>query len=188
MVSTVTVCKEPFPKQKSSDTKIANYVVIRLPWIGNVSKNFKSEISAAILKACPTVTPVVSFTTRQAFNGVHKDVLPMTLRSFIVYNYKCYCGRQYVGKTTQVLSERIKQHVPHKRVGKTELQNDSAITKHLRQNVATCTRDDDQTITKQFQVLTQARSRSHLDVLEAIYILSIACQQKSEFTQTLKLV
>ena len=78
MTSTVAVCKEPFPKQKSSDTETANYVVIRLPWIGNISKIFKTEISAAILKACPKVTPVVSFTTRHAFNGVHKDILPMT--------------------------------------------------------------------------------------------------------------
>ena len=178
-------------KAKSSDTETANYVVIHLPWIGNVSKNFKSEISAAILKACPTVTPVVSFTTRHAFNGVHKDVLPMTLQSLIVYNYKRCCGRQYIGKTTQVLSERIRQHVPRKPVGKTELQSDSAITKHRRQNVATCMRYDDQTITKRFQVLTQARRRSHLDLPEAIYIRSIApdlCQQKAEFTRTLKLV
>ena len=115
----------------------------------------------------------------------------MTSRSFIVYNYKCGCGRQYVGKTTQVLSERIRQNVPRKPVGKTELQSDSAIAKRQRQNAATCIRDDDQTITKRFQVLTQARSRSHLDVPEAIYIRSIApdlCQQKYEFTRTLKLV
>ena len=58
--------------------------------------------------------PVVVFTTRHAFHGKCKDVLPMTSRSNVVYLYKCFCEQRYVGKTTQVLAERIKQHVPSK--------------------------------------------------------------------------
>ena len=41
-----------------------------------------------------------------------KDILPATEKSLLVYECKCCCGRTYVGRTIQRLSETIKQHVP----------------------------------------------------------------------------
>ena len=168
-------------------------VMMRLPWIGDISRKFKNEIEEVMIKACPSAKPIISFTTTHAFNGNHKDSLPATSRSQLVYKYKCCCGKQYVGKTIQVFSERIKQHVSNKLVeAKTVAArkieaNDSAVTKHLKES-PDCLRSDPKS---RFQVLAQARNKAHLDVLEAVYIRHLEpelCQQKDTFTRTLQLV
>ena len=41
-----------------------------------------------------------------------KNVLPAHQRSNIVYKYLCHCNSVYVGRTSQRLEERIRQHVP----------------------------------------------------------------------------
>ena len=41
-----------------------------------------------------------------------KDVLLANQRSRVIYEYLCYCDSRYVGRTTQRLQERIKQHAP----------------------------------------------------------------------------
>ena len=41
-----------------------------------------------------------------------KDVLPTTLKSSVIYKYSCHCDSRYVGRTSQRLQDRIKQHVP----------------------------------------------------------------------------
>ena len=41
-----------------------------------------------------------------------QDVLPANQRSMVIYEYVCHCDSRYVGRTTQRLKERIKQHVP----------------------------------------------------------------------------
>ena len=177
---------EPQAKEKTM------HVVIRLPWIGQISRKFKTEIEDTIVTACPTITPIVSFNIRHAFRSGHKDILPTTSKSHVVYKFECCCEKQYVGKTTQVLSERISQHVPNKLVeaGPTTARKvgrkDSAITKHLSESPA-CLQGDPR---QRFTILSQARDQLHLDFLEAIFIRRIKpdlCIQK-EFTRTLQLV
>ena len=74
-----------------------------------------------------------------------------------------------VGKTTQCLSERIKQHIPAKILTDPPVLKKnkaySAITRHLKESIA-CLQPD---VTKKFKILAQARRQRHLDVLEAIY-------------------
>ena len=41
-----------------------------------------------------------------------KDSDPTTQKSCVVYEFLCRCKARYVGRTTQRLAERIKQHVP----------------------------------------------------------------------------
>ena len=176
---------------KAITVRESSIVLVRLPWIGEISKKFKKEVEEIIIKACTTTKPIVSFTTTHAFNPNYKDVLPTTAKSLLVYNYKCCCGKQYVGKTTQVLSERIKQHVARKLIdGKTEKRvkiekNDSAVTKHLKGNPECIPLEPERC----FTVLARARNKSHLDVLEAVFIRTLSpdmCQQK-EFTKQIQL-
>ena len=178
------------PGRQNDDER--TMIFMRLPWIGETSRKFQKEIEGIISKACPTTKPNISFTTQHAFNTVYKDVLPMTSRSFLIYQYGCCCGQQYIGKTTQLLGERIKQHIPSKIIDreadkkmKVE-KNDSAVTKHLKENaecVPLCKPES------RFKILAEARSNSHLDVLETIFIkklLPVLCAQK-EFTRQLQL-
>ena len=94
----------------------------------------------AITKGYPKVTPRTIFTTNKALSGRAKDVLPMLSKSNVVYEFTCCCGQTYIGKIIQRLTERAKQHLPSKlfteepdlKINK----SDSAITKHVKQNVS----------------------------------------------------
>ena len=48
--------------------------------MGLASIGFKKEVEMATKAAYHTVKPIVVFTTRHAFGGISKDVLPMTAK------------------------------------------------------------------------------------------------------------
>ena len=54
----------------------------------------------------------VIFTSRPHLPAIKKDVLPTLLLSDVVYNFSCHCDSRYVGRTSQRLQNRIRQHVP----------------------------------------------------------------------------
>ena len=131
-----------------------------------------------------------------------KDVLPTTLKSSVVYEYSCLCNSRYVGRTSQRLQDRIKQHVPKwlqqqakrptrsqpGRSCKLKRNNpdcDSAIGQHLLDNEQCAANYND----KRFKILAVARNSFHLCLLEATFIKTkhlVLCKQK-EFVYTLKL-
>ena len=85
----------------------------------------------------------------------------------------------------QNLSERNKQHIPPKLLlPGADLRRksaDSAITRHLKENSACLDKLRKDAAAERFSVLCQARSRSALDVLEALFIHRLApelCSQK----------
>ena len=179
--------KEPDQQKKLKD------VTICLPWIGQISMSHSRDIRNTVKVAFPTANPRVVFTTKKAFSGRNKDVLPTTACSNVIYEYTCHCKCTYVGKTTQCLSERIQQHLPSKLFTETpDLKKstaDSAITKHLKSS-PDC-RAVGLKLRKCFKILARARKRTfgHLDVLEAVFINRLKpslCLQK-ENTQHLHL-
>ena len=58
------------------------------------------------------VQPPVVFSTRRILPAIHKDVFPTFQQSNVVYEYMCHCDSRYVGRTSQRLQDRIRQHVP----------------------------------------------------------------------------
>ena len=108
----------------------------------------------------------------------------------MICKYTCRCERTYVGKTSQTFHERIKQHVPEKLLNlapgtkaKTAT-SDSAITKHLMTSKDRIPTDP----VERFELLTRVRNKSHLDILEALFIRNLTpelCTQ--EFVKVLKL-
>ena len=131
-----------------------------------------------------------------------KDVLPTTLKSSVIYEYSCYCDSRYVGRTSQRLQDRIKQHVPKwlqqqaKRptrfqpgksckLKRNNPDCDSAIGQHLLDKKQCAANYND----KRFKILADARNSFHLCLLETTFIETrypILCKQK-EFVYTLKL-
>ena len=129
-----------------------------------------------------------------------KDVLPTIQKSFVIYEHKCHCDSRYVGRTSQRLQDRIKQHVPqwsrqqltrprrsqpHRscKQNDTKPDCDSAIGQHLLEQ---CALNYDN---KRFSILAAARSSFHLNLLKAAYIKTrrpVLCRQK-ECVDTLKL-
>ena len=87
-------------------------VYLHIPWIGNVSMKFEKQIMSAVKRCFFSVKPRVIFNTRQLLPAIKKDVLPSHHHSNIIYQFLCHCDSRYVGRTSQRLEERIKQHVP----------------------------------------------------------------------------
>ena len=100
------------------------------------------------------------------------DVLPIFYQSLLIYKFECRCNSTYIGRTSQRLYVRVRQHVPlgilnTERITSGHSQAiDSAIGEHLLSLNSCRTRYQDEW----FSVLRRARSIIHLNTSEAIYI------------------
>ena len=122
-----------------------------------------------------------------------KDCVPTTQKSCVIYEFWCRFEARYVGRNTQRLADRIKQHAPisirkknntiseqSPRIYKnnnSELNCELAIGLHLIANTecAKSYTDDN------FRIIGQARLSFHLSVLESVYIKTqspVLCRQK----------
>ena len=86
-------------------------VHLKLPWIGDSSLRFESQIKQAISNCFFAVNPRVVCSTKKALPSIQKDCVPATQKSSVVYEFTCQCDSGYVGHTTQRLEDRIEQHV-----------------------------------------------------------------------------
>ena len=122
-----------------------------------------------------------------------KDSVPTTQKSCVVHEFSCRCEARHVGRTTQKLADRIKQHVPTSikkksntvreqpprlcKNNNSKINCESAIGQHLLTNPECAkTYTDDH-----FRIIGQARSSFHLSVLESVYIKTqnpVLCKQK----------
>ena len=117
------------------------------------------------------------YSTRAMLPSAKKDSVPTTQKSCVVYEFSCQCEARYVGRTTQRLADRIKQHVPTSirkksntvreqpprlcKNNNSKINCESAIGQHLLTNPECAkTYTDDN-----FRIIGQGRSSFHLSVL-----------------------
>ena len=153
------------------------------------------QIKTAVKRCYFAVEPCIVYTTRQLLPVGKKDVLPAFHQSNIVYHCLCHCDSRYVGRTSQRLQHRIKQHVSktilHELISQDRSTlacsckpirsfkaetSFSAIGQHLLQN-PTCARE----YNNKFSILAHGRTSFHLSTLEATYIKTSKpnlCKQK----------
>ena len=112
-----------------NETKKPEKVFIRLPWLGPASSAFENRIRRVTNAAIPFCKPVCVFTNRKMLSTGRKDRLPAEQLSNVIYLYNCVCGHNYVGRTTQRLEERIKQHVPASLLASARCPEDKESTK-----------------------------------------------------------
>ena len=86
-------------------------VYLRVPWIGKPSTNLEKEVKTAVESCYGSVSTRLVFMSKLMLPVARKDVLPAIQKSFVIYEYKCHCDGRYVGRTSQLLQDRIKQHV-----------------------------------------------------------------------------
>ena len=89
-------------------------VYLRVPCIGKLSTNLEKEVKTAVESCYSSVSTRLVFTSKRILPVARKDVLPTTQKSSVIYKYKCHCDSGYVGRTSQRLQDRIKQHVPQR--------------------------------------------------------------------------
>ena len=87
-------------------------VYLHLPWLGPVSNRFEKQITSSVKHCYLAVEPHVVYKTNQLLPVAIKDVLPALQNSNVIYQFSCHCDSRYVGRTSQRLQDRIKQHVP----------------------------------------------------------------------------
>ena len=142
------------------------------------------------------------FNNRQLLPAIKKDVLPSHNHSNVIYQFVCHCDSRYVGRTSQRLEERIKQHIPRSIANPPGLPNlqslfrsykantrpqqfhESSIGQHLLDNAQCALHNSNEKLS----ILARGRSSFHLFALEAIFIKSLnllLCKQK-EFVYSLK--
>ena len=111
---------------------------------------------------------------------MRKDVLPPHHFNSIIYKYTCSCGSDYVGRTSNRLDLRIRQHLPARILNLRHIRgllanaSGSSISEHMI-NSRECVAD--------FNVDRFSRSHSffHLKVLETLYVRSLQpslCKQR----------
>ena len=148
-------------------------VYFRFPWIGPASQSFVDKIASSVSRCFNAVKVRSIFTTKVAFNSIHKDVLPIFNQSLLIYKFKCCRNSTYIGRTSQRLDVRVKQHVSRDILNTGRITSghsqalDSAIGEQPLSINSCRTRYQDDC----FSVLHRARSKIHLNILEAIYIL-----------------
>ena len=125
----------------------------------------------------------VWFTVLEIFYHLLKKIAFLPLKkSCVVYEFSCRCEARYVGRTTQRVADRMKQHVPMSIKNKSntvreqpprvcknnnsKINCESAIGQHLLTNPE-CAKTFTDDI---FRIIGQARSSFHLSVLESVYI------------------
>ena len=86
-------------------------VYLHLPWLGLVSNRFEKQSTSSIKHCYLTVEAHVVYKTNQLLLVANKDVLPALQNSHVIYQFSCHSDRRYVGRTSQSLQDRIKQHV-----------------------------------------------------------------------------
>ena len=152
------------------------------------------------------MNPHVVYPTNELLSATNKDILPTLQKNNVIYQLSCHCNSRYVGRTSQRLQNRIKQHVlgfirtcsfPQKRLlharqckSSTQtttqsLASVSAIGLHLLQNPGCAKHYDD----SRFYTLAQGRFPFHLSALEVTIIKTsnpTLCRQK-EFVYTVQL-
>ena len=87
-------------------------VVLHVPFLGPTSARFEREIRKCVESVYMASRVIFIYSARRALT-VKKDVLPIHQRSSIIYLFTCrQCECQYIGRTLQHLSTRVRQHVP----------------------------------------------------------------------------
>ena len=87
-------------------------VYLRLPGLGSVPTRFEKQVKSAVEQCFSAVEPRVVYSMNELLSATNKDVPPALQKSNVIYQFSCHCDSRYVGRTSQRLQVRIKQHVP----------------------------------------------------------------------------
>ena len=84
-----------------------------IAYAGNISRQTQSKISKLCKQFCKSIEIRLAFRTFKIGSMLSvKDATPSSLRSRVVYKFKCgCCGATYIGETIRHLSTRMNEHL-----------------------------------------------------------------------------
>ena len=151
--------------------------------IGSRGERLAKSITTAVGRCYFSAAVRVIFQTRTAFVSMRKDVLPPHHINSVLCKYTCSCGSDYIGRTSNHLDLRIRQHRPGRilnlKLKRGQLANisGSSIAEHMI-NSRECVADFN---VDRFSILSRSHSVFHLKVLETLYVRSLQsslCKQR----------
>ena len=75
-------------------------------------QKFGRKIKSSITNYLERSNHYSGFSTGRVLPIIYKDVLPIFQQCNLVYEYVCHCDSRWLGRTSQRLQDRIRQHVP----------------------------------------------------------------------------
>ena len=143
-------------------------IILKLPYLGSMSHLLSKKLMKLIRSNYSTVEIRVVFTNNSTIGKLFpfKDRIPISLRSSLVYQYKCgSCNASYIGKTLRNLSLRIDEHKGISFRTKRPLSSpmQSAIREHSINH-------DHPIMNENFQILDTSNSSNDLSILESVWI------------------
>ena len=149
-------------------------VYLRLLYTGSRGEKFAKCITTAVGRCYFSAAVRVIFLTRTAFVSMRKDVLPPLHINSVIYKYTSSCGSDYIGRTSNRLDLRIKQHLPT-RILNLELKRDQLVNasessmadRMINNRVYVVDFNVDR-----FIILSRSHSLYRLKVLETLYVRS----------------
>lgn len=154
-----------------------------LPYKGEIpAQTATNQLRKVTMNEFPHVNPVIIYTTRKCYRQDGYSRTENRDPSMIVYQYKCFCGSSYVGRTQFPASRRHRQHIPdwlnkgQRARPRSTTEPDSSITRHLM----SCPNLQPGARTR-FFVLRRCTNKRQLCIVEALLIGRLKpdlCQQK----------
>ena len=140
-----------------------------MPYLGNTSHKLRSNLTR-LFKKIPTCKLNIVFTTSFRLGNMFrfKDCIPESLKSQLVYNYKCRsCNASYIGQTTRHHKVRVCEHLGiSARTGRKlqhSLINASAIKEHMFNQMHEASEED-------FTVISMGGYPKLLEIKESIML------------------
>ena len=164
---------------------------------------FEKQITFAVKRCFFSVEPRVIFNTRQLLPAIKKDVLPSHHHSNVIYQLVCHCDSRYLGRMSQRLEERIKQHVPRSIANLPASHNRQSLSRSCKANTHPQQFHESATgqhvlnntqcalyySNNKFTILAPGRSSFHLSALKTTFIKSLnpLLRKQIEFVYSLKI-
>lgn len=133
-------------------------VMMMLPFHGLISEKLRRNLTNLFKDAYPQVSLKIVYKTTNRLSNLFmfKDVIPLRLKSHLVYGVHCTdCPAVYVGKTKRHLGKRFKEHL--------DVRKPSAVTEHLM-------RTNHSTNLESVKVLATGKSDTELLIKESLTI------------------
>ena len=141
---------------------------VSLPYFGSQSEKLKNELLSLLTKHFSAIDFNVILVNKSSIGSLfkHKDVLPISMQSSLIYHYCCArCASDYVGSTVRNLHMRVAEHAGRScRTGSILASPPhSAIRLHSEQ----C---DSPVSMNNFKIIGRASSLIELRILESLHI------------------
>ena len=163
--------------------------VLKLPYLGNASRLFEKKVQEIVQKNYNQVKPRIIFVSKPVISLKLKDPIPTLNKSCIIYKFKCFCDKSYIGQTSRHLRTRLNEHIPKCILRfideKTKIKTKAVVNATKRSSIAehlvnstNCANNYDPS---RFKILYNCTSSMDLVRLEAISIFlnkPELCKQK----------